>query len=1002
MSDKMRPIKFPNLITWIKEEYQKQGTIFGIHKEKFYQVKPGNKVELFGEVMSTPIGPAAGPHTQLAQNIVSAYLTGARFIELKTVQVIDGEDLPVSKPCILAQDEGYNVEWSTELTTKEAFQEYVKAWFLLHVLMKELNISKTKDFVFNMSVGYDLKGIKEKKIDDFIEGLKDAEKTDIWKECFNYLENNINLFTNFTLDDLHNISPNIARSITLSTLHGCPPEEIEKIVEYLLIEKKLFTFIKLNPTLLGYDFVSTTLKEMGYSYIFLNQHHFKNDLQYDDGIKILKRLRKLAQEENLEVGVKLTNTLPVKILKGELPGEEMYMSGRSLYPLTISLARMLADEFNGDLKISYSGGVDYFNIDKILSTGIQPITFATTLLKPGGYERITQMAKKIEDSVETFNKIDLEKLTELSKSAKFDKYHLKAYKINKPKLNSQLPLMNCQVASCTNACPINQEIPEYLKLASEKNFNKAFEVIVKDNSSPFITGTICPHKCEYNCTRLDYESSLSIREMKKLIAENAEEKYIENLKPQELRSDKKVVIIGAGPAGLSSAFFLRRNGLDVTVLEKNEKPYGMVQYLIPKFRINQEAIDLDFELVKRSGVKFVFGVDENFSIEELKEEYDYIVLSIGTWVPQTLDIKTDNKNVYDAISFLKQFNDNNYNINLGKNVCVIGGGDVAVDTSRAAKRCNGVNNVSIIYRRTKDLMPASKEEIDYLLNEGIEVKELLTPVSFLNNKLRCEIMELGEMDNTGRRRPQPTNKFIDIDCDTLIVAVGEKVDTKILRDNGIKVDEKGYAIIDKNNQTSCENVYVAGDMKEGPKTIVEAIADGKVVTQAILSKENLTSDFIKSKINIVDKSLYDRKGIISERKDNIEETKRCLGCNYVCEICVDVCPNRANVPINIEGRIQILHIDYMCNECGNCGVFCPHTGNPYKDKITLFSNEADFLDSSNVGFFLLDKEKGLFKVRTENKEIIEYLLDEENKLSKELASMIKTCISDYDYLIKGD
>ena len=167
----MTPIPFEKLLHWVLNEYKLKGTIFGINKKKFYKNVSKSSINILGENISTCIGPAAGPHSQLTQNIVAAYLTGSRFIELKTVQILDGEDLPVSKPCIYAQDECYNVEWSTELTVPSAYDEYVKAWFLLHVLMKELGLSNTRDFIFNMSVGYDLEGIKSPKVNKFIDEM---------------------------------------------------------------------------------------------------------------------------------------------------------------------------------------------------------------------------------------------------------------------------------------------------------------------------------------------------------------------------------------------------------------------------------------------------------------------------------------------------------------------------------------------------------------------------------------------------------------------------------------------------------------------------------------------------------------------------------------------------------------------------------------------------------------------------------------------------------------
>jgi len=181
MSDIMRSIPFNKLVNWILEEYDTNNTILGITKEKFFRKTGNGQIELFGGKLDTPVGPAAGPNTQLAQNIVAAYLSGSRFFELKTVQILDKLEFP--KPCILAEDECYNTEWSTELSIEAAFEEYVKGWFLIHVLQKEIFQSDQAFFVFNMSVGYDLEGIKSDKVNKFIEGLKDASDTKIFQEC---------------------------------------------------------------------------------------------------------------------------------------------------------------------------------------------------------------------------------------------------------------------------------------------------------------------------------------------------------------------------------------------------------------------------------------------------------------------------------------------------------------------------------------------------------------------------------------------------------------------------------------------------------------------------------------------------------------------------------------------------------------------------------------------------------------------------------------------------
>ena len=227
MSEKMTPISIEKLILNIKEEYKKYNTMFSV--KKAYRQEKSKTLPVFCEKSESPLGVAAGPNTQLAQNIVASYIAGARFFELKTVQTMDGEDLAkcISRPCIKADDEGYNCEWSTELTVQQAFKEYVKAWCLLKVLSKAYDLGDSDAFVFNMSVGYDLDGIKSKKIDDFIEGLKDCSSTDVFAECKDALKKHFPELS----DDIDNMSPHVCTSVTLSTLHGCPPDEIERIAK---------------------------------------------------------------------------------------------------------------------------------------------------------------------------------------------------------------------------------------------------------------------------------------------------------------------------------------------------------------------------------------------------------------------------------------------------------------------------------------------------------------------------------------------------------------------------------------------------------------------------------------------------------------------------------------------------------------------------------------------------------------------------------------------------
>jgi len=409
----MQGLGFGQLMTWALAEYTRLGSVFSIRKP--YRGTGGKSLEIFEEKIELPLGPAAGPHTQLAQNIVAGYVAGARFFELKTVQFIDdGKHIHVSKPCILAQDEGYNVEWSTELYVHDAMDEYIKGWFALKLLSREFELGESDGFVFNMSIGYDLKGIKTEKIDHFIEGLKNAENTESWKKCKQWALENLSDFKRVDKSYIDCISPKVSRSVTLSTMHGCPPEEIERIATYLLTEKKLHTFIKCNPTLLGYKWTRSTLDNLGFNHVKFDDRHFKSDLQFEDAVPMLQKLISLADGIPLAFGVKLTNTLPVRITRDELPGDEMYVSGRPLFPLAIELANRLSKAFEGKLRISYSGGADIHNIDKIYETGIWPITLSTALLKPGGYMHMHQLAKKLAGcEFKYFESVDLKKLQSL-------------------------------------------------------------------------------------------------------------------------------------------------------------------------------------------------------------------------------------------------------------------------------------------------------------------------------------------------------------------------------------------------------------------------------------------------------------------------------------------------------------------------------------------------------------------------------------------------------------
>ena len=992
MSEKMVPLSIHELLGRMTAEYQQNSIVFGINEgfkisrydDRMKQTSAApledKYLTIFGEKLEVPLGPAAGPHTQMAQNIISAYIGGARFFELKTVQVMDGEELAkcIARPCINADDEGYNCEWSTELTVEQAYEEYVKAWCVLKVISVVFGLGSPDGFVFNMSVGYDLEGIRSEKIDRFIEGLKDASEQPIFTECKNSLKE----YYPDQTELIDGISPRICRSVTLSTLHGCPPDEIERIATYLIREKGLNTFVKCNPTILGYEDARAILDSVGFDYVAFDEHHFREDLQWDDAIAMFRRLQTLAESQGLEFGVKLSNTFPVDVRRGELPADEMYMSGRSLFHLTIEMARRFSEEFDGKLRISFSGGASQTNIRLLFETGIWPITVATTLLKPGGYSRLTPMAYTLRlCRYEPFTKTDTAKIAALAQQCRKHKNFIKPVKpIPSRKNDEQVPLFDCYMAPCKGGCPIHQDVPQYVRLVGEEKHKEALKVIIQKNPLPFTTGLICSHPCMSKCTRQFYNFlGIDIRGIKYIAAcEAYDDLYVEMTAPE--KNGEKIAVIGAGAAGVSAAYFLARAGYQVDVFEKESKAGGIVSHVIPDFRINECFIKWDINLTKKMGANILLNTPAP-SFKELQARgYSAVVCGIGAYKARDPHI---GGNVVNVLDFLRSFKKGEFtNELIGKSVAVIGGGNTAMDAARAAKRIEGVEKVTVVYRRTKKYMPADEEELREALAAGVEFVELAAPIEQKDGKLFCTVMKLGEPDDSGRRSPVPTGETVEIAADMVIAAIGEQVDNTLFTENGIAADETGR--VPFLTEIDGLKVYNIGDSLRGPSTVVECIADAQKAADAIIGESYVTQIPL-------DAYPTPQQAIENKRTtDPITLTpilSRCLCCDTVCETCVSVCPNRANtVVVMPDGRREILHIDRLCNECGNCKSFCPYSSAPYLDKLTLFEDEESFDVSTQKGFLILGDSR--VRVRLDKVEDVD--LDKPNDLPKDAEVLILT------------
>ena len=570
--------------------------------------------------------------------------------------------------------------------------------------------------------------------------------------------------------------------------------------------------------------------------------------------------------------------------------------------------------------------------------------------------------------------------------------------------NNRINCYDTGTAPCKTACPAHIAVQGYLKMAAQGRYQDALALIKKNNPLPAVCGHICNRRCEDACTRGTIDQAIAIDEVKKFIAAQdlkAETRYIPEKVVPSVRGyfEEKIAIIGGGPAGLSCAFYLAEKGYKPTIFEKNERAGGMLVYGIPSFKLEKDVVQAEIDIIKEMGVEIRTGVEvgKDITLDELRAQgYKAFYIAIGCQGGRLPGIPNDTvKGCSSAVDLLKEVNANE-KYDIKGDVVVIGGGNTAMDTARAAKRTEGVEHVYLVYRRTKRYMPAAEDELLEVLEEGVEFKELLSPVSLENGKLLCKKMELGSMDASGRAGVTETGETEEVLADTVIVAVGEKVPTEFYEANGIAVNERGKARInDKTMETSAEGVYVVGDGARGAATIVEAIRDAQVAAKAILGH-----DIVKGQpVPGTEKDCYSKKAILKESKDAANESERCLTCNKVCENCVDVCPNRANVAIKVAGKCQeqVIHVDGMCNECGNCAVFCPYAGRPYKDKFTLFWSEEDFTNSENEGFYC--EENGEIHLRLDDK-VEKTDINGIRTISADAAAVIETIQKDYSYLMK--
>ncbi|MDB4303248.1 DUF559 domain-containing protein, partial [Desulfosarcina sp.] len=959
---------------------------------------------------------------QMSQNIISAWLCGARFMELKTIQTLD--ELEVSKPCIDMQDEGYNCEWSQELKIHESYEQYLNAWIIIHVLKHKFawNESEELGTIFNMSVGYDLQGILNENVQWFFDKMKNCSKEKKQK-----------------IDEIMDLYPeinkiiipdDISNNITLSTMHGCPPDEIEKIGHYLIEEKKLHTAIKLNPTLLGKDRLHNILKKSGFK-TQVPDLAFEHDLKYPEAISIINNLTNAAKKNKVHFGLKLTNTLESSNHKSVFPENQkmMYMSGRALHPLAVNLAYKLQSDFKGQLDISFSAGVNAFNIHNVISSGLTPATVCSDILKPGGYGLLHQYTENLKSEFENTGAASIEEYIFKSSGKKSEaeavlenlKTYAKqvlnenAYKKTdflEPSIKTErtLKAFDCIQAPCVDTCPTHQDIPDYLHYVANNDIYNSLNSILRTNPFPQSTGMVCDHLCQTKCTRINYDNPLMIREIKRYVAESSSKRFnSESLK--QPKNGSRVSIIGAGPSGLSCSYFLALAGFIVDVYENKNQPGGMVSGAIPAFRLTEEAFLNDVNRIEEVGVKIHYNQNiTSSSFNLIRKKSDFIFIATGAPNARKFLIEgIDNKGVLDPLDFLFKVKEGE-KPKLGENIIVVGGGNTAMDTARTAYRlADKEAKVSLLYRRTLDQMPADSGEIKAVLEEGVEIQELVLPirVNSENNAIKsltCIRMELKGKNSAGRPKPVeiPGSEF-DINCDTLLPAIGQDPLINFINPKYLITEPGIY-------ETKMPNVFLGGDALRGASTAINAIGDGRKIAEIILKKAKINfridlpqnrkkEDYrtLMSKRMVKEMAIPMKESPITQRKnfdlvtsslsykEAQTEASRCLKCDELCNTCVTVCPNLAlysyfvepieyslaklvksngKVEVIPDGKFtitqapQILHIADWCNECGNCNTFCPTSGAPYKEKPHLYINKQAFEKDDNC-YHYDEKEKVL-------------------------------------------
>jgi len=419
--------------------------------------------------------------------------------------------------------------------------------------------------------------------------------------------------------------------------------------------------------------------------------------------------------------------------------------------------------------------------------------------------------------------------------------------------------LQCKNRPCVNGCPVEIDIPDFIKEIAQGNFDKAVEVLKTKTSLPAVCGRVCPYEnqCEGQCTLLKLGESVGIGRLERFLADYERKKGVKIPKLPK-QTGKKVAVVGAGPAGLTCAGDLAKMGHKVTVYEALHDPGGVLMYGIPEFRLPKEIVKAEVNYIEKLGadINYDVVVGKTITVEEILEDFDAVFIGTGAGLPRWLSIPGENLDgVYSANEFLTRVNmmkayrfpEYDTPVKIGKVVATFGAGNVAMDCARTSLRL-GAEKSLILYRRTEKEMPARIEEIHHAKEEGVEFHLLTSPIEFIGDEkgilkaVKCLKMELGEPDDSGRRRPIPIKgSEFTVNIDTALVAIGQSPNPLIPKTvKGLKIGRRGNIETDEDGRTNIPNIFAGGDIATGAATVILAMGAGKKAARAI-------NQYLKSK-----------------------------------------------------------------------------------------------------------------------------------------------------------